>query len=72
MTTRWAIAFEAMDPKDTAHKWQVGISGDAYQRIRHSGHEKQVARLRLVREVLVSGTLRLYEGWSRPGKDERC
>lgn len=67
---RWLISFEAIDPNDLHGRWKVGISEKHYTKLRHSGHEKALARTLLVGEVLSEGTKRIYRGWSRPDKED--
>jgi len=73
MGTKWKVEFNAIDPKDAPRaRWKVGVPEWLYKRQQIHGHEKELARLRLVLEVLQEegGTKRLYEGWSRPGKED--
>lgn len=73
MGSRWLLNFQAIDPKDpTSKTWRVGVQERKYRSAQHHGHEKEIARLMLVREVLEGGTIQLYEGWSRPDKEEDC
>lgn len=67
---RWLLTFQAIDPKNHEGKWAVGITENRYKELQIHGHEKQIARLLLVEEVLTGGTALLYEGWSRPDKDD--
>jgi hypothetical protein len=68
--TRWLLTFEAIDPANVDHHWETGIPERLYRWLQNHGHEKALARLILVREVLSGGTLRIYKGWSRPGKHD--
>jgi hypothetical protein len=73
MDSRWLLYFEAIDPKNLNGKtWKVGVHQRHYKFLQNRGHEKSLARLLLVREVLQGGTTLLYEGWGRPGKEEKC
>ena len=67
---RWLLAFRAIDPKKLDGHWEVGVSERHYRYLQNHGHEKQIARLVLVHEVLEGGTINLYKGWSRPEKEE--
>ena len=67
---RWFIEFEAIDPANVDRRWKTGIHEWLYRRLQHSGHEKALARLLLVNDVLSGGTTHIYRGWSRRGKDE--
>lgn len=67
---RWFFAIEAIDPTDVAQRWETGIQEQLYRRLQNSGHEKAIARLYLVNDVLSGGTTHIYRGWSRPGMDE--
>ena len=67
---RWLLSFEAIDPKTLSGRWTVGIPERLYRLYQKQGHEKAIARIVLVDEVLGSGTVRIYKGWSRPGKEE--
>jgi hypothetical protein len=67
------LEFDAIDPKNPPDKrWKVGLPEWLIHQQQIHGHEKAMARLRLVLEVLQEGTTRLYEGWSRPGKEDKC
>ena len=73
MPTRWFFSLEAVDPRNPADsRWTVGVPEWLYRVKQRKGDERAIARLRLVREVLQGGTVSLYEGWSRPGKDDCC
>ncbi len=73
MKNRWLLEFEAIDPRNPPDdKWSVGVPEWLYRQQQIHGHEKQSARLWLVADVLQGETRRLYEGWSRPGKDDDC
>jgi hypothetical protein len=73
MGTRWLLTFDARSPEDPEKKtWQVGVSEWLYQKHRSHGHDKYIARLILVEQVLQGGAIHLFEGWSREGKDEDC
>ncbi len=67
---RWQFTFRAIDPKALDKHWETGIPERLFQHIRHHGHEKAVARLVLVREVLEGGTIALYRGWPRLDKED--
>jgi len=67
MDTRWLFTFEARDPKNPEDdQWKVGLPERLYRKLQINSHDKALARLRLVREVLQGGTTHLYEGWCRP------
>ena len=74
MGTRWFASFKALDPRTIGNDglWEVGISERRFKALQHAGHEAPLARLQLVQEVLQGGTDELWEGWSRPGKEEDC
>jgi hypothetical protein len=75
MDTRWLLRFEAIDPKNLPHRtWKVGIPEWLYRQQQIHGHDKAIGRIRLLPEVLEGerGTKRIYEGWCRPGKEEKC
>ena len=67
---RWLLTFHAIDPTALDKRWKTGIPERLFQHIRNHGHEKAIARLVLVREVLEGGTGALYRGWSRPDKED--
>lgn len=73
MGTRWLLTFDAICPENPGNKvWQVGVPEWLYRKHQINGHEKSLARLLLVEMVLQGGTVHLFEGWSREGKDEDC
>jgi hypothetical protein len=67
---RWLLPFRAINPKNLDSSWEIGVSERHYRYIQNHGHEKQIARLVLVQEVLEGGTVNLYKGWSRPEKED--
>jgi hypothetical protein len=68
---RWLITFEAIDPVHPDKRWKTGIFQAHYSHLQRYGHEKQLARIMLVHHVMdPDSTLRIYQGWSRPGKDD--
>lgn len=67
---RWLLPFTAIDPRSLSGHWKTGVSQAHYQRICRFGHEKQQARILLVEDVLEGSTLHLYQGWSRPDKED--
>jgi len=67
---RWFVSFQAINPKDLATCWEVGVSERHYRSLQNHGHEKAIARLMLVKEVLKGGTIEIYSGWSRPDKQD--
>jgi hypothetical protein len=67
---RWLLSFQAIDPKNLDGHWKVGIPERHYRYLQNHGHEKQIARLLLVRDVLEGGAVNLYKGWSRPDKED--
>jgi hypothetical protein len=67
---RWLLTFRAMDPTNVDNQWEVGVSEGLYRYLQNNGHEKAIARLLLVRDVLEGGTTSIYRGWSWPDKDE--
>ena len=67
---RWLLEFDAINPTNVDRKWKTGVQEQHYNQLRHYGHEKAVARLLLVKEVLSGGTTHIYKGWSRQGTDE--
>ena len=72
MTTRWILAFQAMDPRNPEKVWEVGIPEWLYRKHQNNGNDKALGRLFLIADVLQGGTLEIREGWSRPGKDSDC
>ena len=50
--TRWYFTLEAMDPNDTSRQWEVGIHRKLYESRQMHGHERSLARIILVHEVL--------------------
>lgn len=72
MKKRWPVTFEAIDPGEPDHgMWEVGIAEWRLRLLRTRGHESKLAQLLLVRDILEpGGTERIYEGWSRPDKDD--
>jgi hypothetical protein len=67
---RWKVRFRAIDPRNLDGRWEVGVSDRHFRCLQNYGHEKQIARLVLVREVLEGATCNLYRGWSRPDKED--
>jgi len=67
---RWLLTFHAIDPAALDKRWETGVPEWLYRHFRNQGHEKAIARLLLVREVLEGGTIDLYGGWSRPDKED--
>ena len=67
---RWLLTFHAIDPDAVDKQWKTGVPEGLYRHIQHHGHEKAIARLLLVREVLEGGTISLFRGWSRPDKED--
>ena len=67
---RWLLTFHAIDPAALDKRWKTGVPERLYRHIQNHGHEKAIARLRLVQEVLEGGTLSLFRGWSRPEKED--
>lgn len=73
MGSRWLLEFEARNPQNPdADHWKVGISERKYRFIQNHGHEKELARILLVEQVLEGKTDLLYEGWNRPNKEKKC
>lgn len=73
MSTKWFVTFDAKSPEEPKNgTWEVGVPEWLYRKHQKHGHEKSLARLLLVREVLQGGTVHLFEGWFRDGKDEGC
>ena len=68
--TRWYFTLEAMDPNDTSRQWEVGIHRKLYESRQMHGHERSLARIILVHEVLSGNVTYIYSGWSRPDKDD--
>jgi hypothetical protein len=48
----------------------MGIKEKYYRTLQQNGHEKAIARLLLVKEVLCGKATHIYEGWCRPNKDD--
>jgi hypothetical protein len=67
---RWFLPFQAIDPNNLTTVWEVGIPEWLYRIYQNKGNEKAIARILLVKEVLDRGTVKLYRGWSREGKDD--
>jgi hypothetical protein len=67
---RWLLTVEAIDPTDVEQRWETGVPEGLYRALQRAGHEKAIARLYLVREVLAGGTTHTYRGWCRPDKDD--
>ncbi|MHC4398390.1 MAG: hypothetical protein ACYTG0_01780 [Planctomycetota bacterium] len=67
---RWLLTFRAIDPNALDKRWDTGVPERLYRQIQHHGHEKALARLVLVQEVLERDTHSLYGGWSRPDKED--
>jgi hypothetical protein len=73
MSTQWLLTFDAISQENPGNKtWQVGVPEWLYRKHQTNGHEKALARLLLVETVLQGGTVHLFEGWWRKGKDEGC
>ncbi len=71
MSTRWIVTFSAIDPKNPAETWNVGLPEWRWRVLTQKRHESKIAQLRLVEEILkTGGTERLYEGWSRSDTDD--
>jgi hypothetical protein len=74
MGTRWIVDFQTIDPKqkpvDPGEFWTVGIPEWLYRKHQHSGNEKALGRLFLVGELLQEKVEQIWEGWSRPGKED--
>lgn len=68
--SRWFLQFDAINPANPEDRWKTGIHQAHYRRLQVHGHEKALARIMLVNDVLTEGTLRIYGGWSRPDKDD--
>ena len=66
---RWYIPFSAIDPEHTERQWTVGIEEAHYTVLKHHGHEKQIARLMLVKETL-DDPIRIHKGWCRQDKED--
>ena len=70
MGTRWKIEFEARSPSNPDKAtWKVGIASDLLALLQKKGHTVRQARILLVGEVLRE-TRTIFEGWSRPNKDD--
>ncbi len=67
---RWLLTFRAIDPNNPTGRWNVGIPKRLYEYQQNHGHEKAIARIVLVDEVLKEGTVRVYRGWARLGKED--
>lgn len=67
---RWLLTFQAIDPKDCNSTWEIGIPEWLYRMHQNKGNEQKLARIAVMDEVLQGGTLRLYKGWARLGKEE--
>jgi len=67
---RWLLSFEAIHPTDPSKYWETGVPERLYKELQNHGHEKAMARLLLVREVLLEGALHIYGGWCRPDKED--
>ena len=65
---RWFLPFTSIDPKNLEDTWEIGILQNHYNAIRIHGHEKQIARIVCVDEVLADPAS-LFRGWNRPDKD---
>jgi hypothetical protein len=65
---RWYIPFSAMDPEDVSRTWSVGISESQYKHLQNTGHEKELARILLVKET-VENPIMLVKGWCRPNQE---
>jgi hypothetical protein len=66
---RWLIPFETISPRNPSEKWGVGVQESHYKRLCRQGHETPRARLLLVQMVLAD-PLSIFEGWSRPDKED--
>lgn len=67
--SRWAISFEAIDPKNTVRKWDVGLKFTKISLLQKRGHSVKLARCKLVEEVMACTNV-LIQGWSRPEYNE--
>jgi len=67
---RWLLQFRAIDPRNVSGTWDVGVSERHYRYLQNHGHEKQIARLVLLQEVLEGGAVCIYKGWCRPEKED--
>ncbi len=68
--TQWYLELEAIDPNDTSQRWKVGIHRSLYESRQKHGHERSLARIILVHEVISEGVAQIYSGWSRPDKSD--
>lgn len=66
---RWFLPFTSLNPKNLKDTWEVGILQNHYHVLKNKGHEKQIARICCVDEVLQHPAY-LFKGWSRPDKDD--
>lgn len=71
--SRWKVSFKARSPQDPdGSEWEVGITEEHFERLQKAEHQVALARLILAGRVLESGTIAIYQGWSRPGHDDCC
>jgi hypothetical protein len=68
--SRWLLSFLGIDPHVPPSEWEMGLDEGYFRYLQHKGHEKAIARLLLVEQVLNGGTVRIYRGWCRPDKED--
>jgi len=72
--SRWRVTCDAINPHvkpvDEANRWETGFLGSHIQHMYDNSDEKSLWRMKLVEEVLADGTIYIYQGWSRPDKED--
>jgi hypothetical protein len=66
---RWQVTFTTISPRPSEGDWEVGVHESHIKHHQHHGHQAPLARLVLVQDVL-SNPLSVFEGWSRPEKED--
>jgi hypothetical protein len=67
--SRWQIQFVTISPRDLNGVWEVGVSEAYIKCLRNQGHETPLVRILLVGQSL-EHPISIFEGWSRPEKED--
>lgn len=68
--SRWFVSFSARSPQSPDDEtWEIGISERKFRMLREKGHDVRLSRIILIEDTL-NDTSIVYEGWSRPGKED--
>jgi hypothetical protein len=70
MGTRWKIEFDARLPSNPEQDaWKVGIPAATIDLLQKRNHHHRQARILLI-EAVLSDPAAIFEGWSRPEKED--